>query len=200
MTIAYGHGMAVTPVQLMQGVGAVVDGGVLHPATLLAHAAGEPIPGTQAIKPATSRMMLDIMRLIVTEGTGKKADVPGYEVGGKTGTAEKSGAGGYHHKLNLSSFIATFPVSNPRYLVLAMIDEPHGNKQSMGFATAGFTAAPAVGRIIAEIGPMLDVAPVAMPDADRVAAVAAKNHDRVADGAPAAPVSPVRKVSLAEAE
>ena len=200
MTIAYGHGMAVTPAQMMQGVGAIVDGGILHPATLLAHAAGEPIPGTPIIKPATSQMMLDMMRMIVTEGTGKKADVPGYDVGGKTGTAEKSGPGGYRHKLNLSSFIATFPASNPRYLVLAMIDEPQGNKQSMGFATAGFTAAPAVGRIIAQIGPLLDVAPAALPEDERVAAATPRHHDHVAELAVKAAVSPVRKVSLAEVE
>ncbi|HEY1721865.1 MAG TPA: penicillin-binding protein 2 [Magnetospirillaceae bacterium] len=195
MTIAYGHGMAVSPVQLVQGVSAIVDGGVLHPATLLARTPGEPVPGVQVIKPATSRAMLDIMRMIVTEGTGKKADVPGYEVGGKTGTAEKAGVGGYHHKLNLSSFIATFPVSNPRYVVLAMIDEPHGNKESYGFATAGFTAAPAVGRIVAQIGPMLGVQPIGSPDdgsKQRVAEAAAPKS--------AQSQSPVRKVSLAAVE
>src|SRR5262249_8201051 len=121
MTIAYGHGMAVTPVQMMHGVGAIVDGGVLHPATLLAHAQGEAIPSSKVIKPDTSKVMLDMMRMIVTQGTGEKANVQGYEVGGKTGTAEKNVAGQYHHKALLSSFIATFPVSNPRYLVLAMI-------------------------------------------------------------------------------
>jgi len=198
MTIAYGHGIAVTPVQMMQGVGAIVDGGILHPVTLLAHAAGEPIPGTQVIKPETSRMMLDIMRLIVTEGTGEKANVPGYDVGGKTGTAEKAGAEGYHHHLLLSSFIATFPVSNPRYLVLAMIDQPHGNKDSKGFATAGWTAAPTVGRIISEIGPMLNVAPAA-PDDGRVAAADLRIRDRVA-AAVRTTLSPLRKVSLAEVE
>ncbi len=83
------------------------------------------------------------MRMVVTKGTGDKADVPGYEVGGKTGTAEKNGAGGYHHKSLLSSFVATFPVNDPRYLVLVMVDEPQGNKESYGFATGGWTAAPA---------------------------------------------------------
>ncbi len=192
MTIAYGHGMAVTPAQMMQGVGAIVDGGVMRPATLLARAAGEPVPGTQVIKPATSRAMLDMMRLIVTQGTGEKAEVKGYEVAGKTGTAEKNGVGGYHHKSLLSSFIATFPVSNPRYLVLAMIDEPKGTKASFGFATAGWTAAPAVGRIVAQIGPMLGVEPLASPD---------ESKQRVAEAAAPKPAqSPVRKVSLAAVE
>jgi cell division protein FtsI (penicillin-binding protein 3) len=99
------------------------------------------------------------MRLVVTKGTGEKAEVAGYEVGGKTGTAEKSGAGGYHHKSLLSSFIATFPVSDPRFVVLVMIDEPQGIKESFGFATAGWTAAPAVGRVVAQIGPLLGLSP-----------------------------------------
>jgi len=191
MTIAYGHGMAVTPVQMVQGVGALVNGGTLHPATLLARAPGEPIPGSPAVRPETSRLMRQLMRMVVTEGTGEKADVPGYEVGGKTGTAEKNSGGGYHHKSLLSSFVATFPVSDPRYVVLAMIDEPQGNKQSMGFATAGWTAAPAVGRIVAQVGPLLGVAPSPTPDAS--------DPPRVADGAKQGQSS-VRKVSLAAAE
>jgi cell division protein FtsI (penicillin-binding protein 3) len=202
MTIAYGHGMAVTPVQMVQGVGALVDGGTLHPATLLAHAPGEPIAGAVAVKPETSKAMLEMMRLIVTEGTGEKADVPGYEVAGKTGTAEKNSGGGYHHKSLLSSFIATFPVSDPRYLVLAMIDEPQGNKDSAGFATAGWTAAPAVGRVIAQIGPLLGVAPVGAPDTinDKARVADATNGKaRVADATKAA-ASPVRKVSFAAIE
>jgi cell division protein FtsI (penicillin-binding protein 3) len=202
MTIAYGHGMAVSPVQMVQGVGALVNGGTLHPVTLLARAPGEAIPGTQAIKPETSRMMRDFMRMVVTEGTGEKADVPGYEVGGKTGTAEKNGVGGYHHKSLLSSFIATFPVSDPRYVVLAMIDEPQGNKASAGFATGGWTAAPAVGRIIAQIGPLLGVAPIHAPDEtnDNLRVSSANEHRRVAEAAAKAAPSPVRKVSLAAVE
>ena len=202
MTIAYGHGMAVTPVQMMQGVGAIVDGGIVHPTTLLARTPGEPVPGTQAIKPETSRVMREIMRMIVTKGTGEKADVPGYEVAGKTGTAEKNGAGGYHHKSLLSSFIATFPVSDPRYLVLVMVDEPQGNKQSMGFATAGWVAAPAVGHIVAQIGPMLGVAPSTVPDVtaanQRMADASEKPH--AAETAGKSTLSPVRKVSFAAVE
>ena len=202
MTIAFGHGMAVTPAQMVQGVSALVDGGTLHPVTLLARAPGEPIPGTRVIKPETSRMMLDMMRMIVTEGTGKKADVPGYEVAGKTGTAEKNSAGVYRRKANLSSFIATFPVSDPRYLVLAMVDEPQGNKLSMGFATAGWTAAPAVGRIIAQIGPLLGVAPVNTPDGanDNLRVSTINENRHVAQAAAKNSPSLVRKVSLAEAE
>ncbi|HIJ63854.1 MAG TPA: penicillin-binding protein 2 [Rhodospirillaceae bacterium] len=159
MTVSYGHGMAVSPLHMMAGVASLVNGGVFHPATVLKREDGDPAPGQRVIKEQTSRDMRRLMRMVVTEGTGEKADVPGYEVAGKTGTAEKSASGGYHHKSLLSSFIATFPASNPRYVVLAMIDEPHGNKESFGFATAGWTAAPAVGRIVAEIGPLLGMQP-----------------------------------------
>ena len=163
MTIAYGHGMAVSPLHMVVGVSALVNGGMLHSATLLKHDDGDAMQAQRVIKPATSKIMRDLMRMVVVEGTGKKADVPGYDVGGKTGTAEKNGAGGYHHKTLLSSFIATFPVSDPKYVVLAMIDEPQGNKESYGFATAGWTAAPAVGRVIAQIGPLLGMEPSAVP-------------------------------------
>jgi cell division protein FtsI (penicillin-binding protein 3) len=164
MTIAYGHGMAVSPLHMMTGVSALVNGGQFHPATLLLHGNDDTIAGQRVIKPETSRVMRDLMRMVVVEGTGKKADVPGYEVGGKTGTAEKNGAGGYHHKSLLSSFIAAFPISNPRYVVLAMIDEPQGTKESYGFATAGWTAAPVVGRVIAQIGPLLGITPLPTPE------------------------------------
>jgi cell division protein FtsI (penicillin-binding protein 3) len=164
MTIAYGHGMAVSPLHMMTGVSALVNGGLFHPATLLKHNETDQIPFQRVIKTGTSKIMRDLMRMVVVEGTGKKADVPGYEVGGKTGTAEKNSAGGYHHKTLLSSFVSTFPVSDPKYVVLVMIDEPQGNKESFGFATAGWTAAPAVGRVIAQIGPLLGLPPSATPE------------------------------------
>ncbi len=119
--------------------------------------------GTQVIKPETSAQMRELLRYIVTNGTGKKADVVGYEVGGKTGSAEKPGKHGYvEHKL-LTSFCAVFPISKPRYLVFVMMDEPHGNKSTFGFALAGYTAAPAAGRVIARIAPMLGVPAVPPP-------------------------------------
>lgn len=160
MTISYGHGLAVTPLQMVTGVAALVNGGIYRPATLVLRDSVGDLPGQRVLKPETSRAMRQLMRMVVTEGTGGKADVVGYNVGGKTGTAEKLGAGGsYRRKSLLSSFIATFPADEPRYVVLAMIDEPQGTKETFGYATGGWTAAPAVGRTIAQIGPMLGVAP-----------------------------------------
>jgi cell division protein FtsI (penicillin-binding protein 3) len=98
-----------------------------------------------------------LMRLNVEQGTGKKARAPGYLVGGKTGTAEKVGTGGYRQRALLSSFVGAFPMKQPRYVVLAVLDEPQGRPETFGYATGGWTAAPVVGRVIARAGPLLGV-------------------------------------------
>ena len=160
MTVAYGHGIAVTPMQAVTGVAAMVNGGILRPATLLKQPEGEEIPGTRVIRQDTSEVMRRLMRLVVTEGTAKQSEAPGYLLGGKTGTAEKVAAHGYAKKALLSSFYGAFPMNDPRYVVVVMVDEPKGNKKSYGFATAGWVAAPAVSRIVQQIGPLLGVRPV----------------------------------------
>jgi cell division protein FtsI (penicillin-binding protein 3) len=159
MTIAFGHGMAVTPLHLANGLATVVNGGILRQPTLLKRP--EPaIPGERVISEKTSEQMRRLLNLVVERGTGKKAAAPGYVVGGKTGTAEKVGNGGYRRKALLSSFVGAFPMHAPRYVVLVSVDEPKGNKKSYGFATAGWVAAPAVSRIVQRIGPVLGVTPV----------------------------------------
>lgn len=159
MTIAFGHGLAVSPMHLVGGVAAVVNGGIRRPVTLLA--SDIPSPGQRVISQKTSENMRRLMRLVVEEGTGRKADSPGYVVGGKTGTAEKAGGrGGYKHKSLMSSFVAAFPMQDPQYVVLIMVDEPKGTKETFGYATGGWVAAPAVSRIIARSAPLLGVAPV----------------------------------------
>jgi cell division protein FtsI (penicillin-binding protein 3) len=160
MTIAFGHGMAVTPLHVVTGVSAMVNGGILHQATLLKHPDGYLPSGQQVISPRTSDDMRRLMRLVVEQGTGKMAAAPGYLVGGKTGTAEKISGKGYAHKTLLTSFVGAFPINDPKYLVLIMVDEPHGTKKSFGFATAGWTAAPTVSRIITRAAPLLGVKPV----------------------------------------
>jgi cell division protein FtsI (penicillin-binding protein 3) len=105
--------------------------------------------------------MRKLLRLVVTDGTAKQGgDVPGYLVGGKTGTAEKVLGHGYAKKALLSSFIGAFPMNDPQYMVFVTIDEPHGNKKSFGFATAGWTAVPAVARIIARMAPLFGIKPI----------------------------------------
>lgn len=157
MTIAFGHGIAVTPVHLATATAAIVNGGVLRRATLLHdHIETE---GTRVIRPETSDVIRRLMRLVVQDGTAKKADVVGYQVGGKTGTAEKAAGGGYDRKKLRTSFISAFPMNDPRYVVLVVLDEPQGLKETFNFATAGWNAAPTTGRVIEAIAPLLGVFP-----------------------------------------
>lgn len=164
MTVSYGHGIAVTPLHLVSGIASIVNGGRLIPATLLRQ--GEAVNMVEnkrnfkrVISADTSRKMRQLMRLAVEYGTGGNARVEGYLVGGKTGTAEKASAGGYDKKALLSSFVGVFPMDNPRYVIFAMLDEPQGIKETLGFASAGWTAAPVVGNVIERIGPLLGVRP-----------------------------------------
>ncbi|MGB0749440.1 MAG: peptidoglycan D,D-transpeptidase FtsI family protein [Magnetospiraceae bacterium] len=158
MTISYGHGIAVSPLQTITGVSALVNGGILRPPTLLRRDPDD-IGGERVLSKETSRWMRGLMRLVVTHGTGRNADVPGYLVGGKTGTAEKVGYGGYKRKALISSFVAAFPTDAPRYAILVSVDEPKGNERSHGYATAGWVAAPAVKQIVARIGALTGIAP-----------------------------------------
>ncbi len=158
ITISYGHGIAMTPLHVAPAVAAMVNGGVLYRPTLVKQVGGRP-EGKQVIKPSTSDMMRKLMYLVVQYGSGKKAQVPGYYVGGKTGTSEKVSHGRYNKHANLASFIGTFPVHNPRYVVLIMVDEAKANKLNFGFTTGGMIAAPVAGEIIKRIAPILNVMP-----------------------------------------
>jgi cell division protein FtsI (penicillin-binding protein 3) len=159
MTIAFGHGISVSPLHLVVGTAAVVNGGILVQPTVLRREVGEPVPAERVLSLKTSESMRKLFRLVVEQGTGREAAVPGYMVGGKTGTAEKAGKGGYRVKALISSFIAAFPINDPRFVVLVMLDEPQGTKDTHGFATAGWTAAPTAGRIIGRVGPLLGMMP-----------------------------------------
>ncbi|MFB3054924.1 MAG: peptidoglycan D,D-transpeptidase FtsI family protein, partial [Alphaproteobacteria bacterium] len=160
MTIAYGHGIAVSPAQFVESVATVANGGIRYPATVLKPLKDEPAKGRRVLKRRTSLEIRKLMRLVVTGGTGRQGHAPGYLVGGKTGTAEKTGGRGYRSKALVSSFVGVFPITAPRYVVLVLIDEPRGNKRTYGYATGGWVAAPAVSRIISRAAPLLGVAPV----------------------------------------
>jgi cell division protein FtsI (penicillin-binding protein 3) len=165
ITIAYGHGIAVTPLQLASAVAALVNGGVYRPATLLKQRRGLPPEGKRVLKAETSRQMRELMRLVVRSGTGRKADAVGYIVGGKTGTAEKVAGGGYRNKAIISSFVGAFPINAPRYVVLALLDEPKGNASTSFYATGGWVAAPVVKRVVRRMAPLLGLAPATGEDA-----------------------------------
>jgi cell division protein FtsI (penicillin-binding protein 3) len=160
MTIAFGHGLSVSPLQLVSGASAMVNGGVLYAPTVIKRRAGQVPAGKRVISARTSERMRRLLRLVVTHGTGRKAAAPGYLVGGKTGTAEKVRGRGYKSKALLSSFVAAFPMHAPRYVVFAMLDEPTGTARTQGYATGGWVAAPVVSAIIRRIGPLLEVPPV----------------------------------------
>ncbi|MDP6351697.1 MAG: penicillin-binding protein 2 [Alphaproteobacteria bacterium] len=163
-TIGFGHGIAVSPIQLAAGIAALVNGGIRHAPSLLWRDADAVLAGVPAISPRTSCTMRQLMHLVVAHGTGRKAATAGYPVGGKTGTAEKIGENGYDRRRLVSSFVGVFPINRPRYLVLVLLDEPKGNDQTHGYATGGWTAAPVVGRVIARIGPLSGIAPVELPE------------------------------------
>ncbi len=159
MTISYGHGLAVSPLQLTSAVAAMVNGGVLKPATLLKRPDGTPLQARRVIGQDTSLKMRQLMRLVVTEGTGRKANAEGYPVGGKTGTADKLRGRSYARNARIASFVGAFPMNDPRYVIFAMVDEPKGNKSTYGFATGGWVAAPVVRRVVERMGPMVGIEP-----------------------------------------
>ncbi|MFA5040852.1 MAG: penicillin-binding protein 2 [Bdellovibrionales bacterium] len=160
-TAAFGHGIAVNAVQLASAVATIVnDGHPVHPTLLKRDDSYEPDVDT-VISPRTSAQIRGLMRLVVTHGTAKKADVDGYLVGGKTGTADKLDAKRqYVSNKRRSSFVGLFPINAPKYIVFAMLDDPKGNAKTKGFATAGWVVAPTVSNIITQIAPLLGIAPL----------------------------------------
>lgn len=176
-SMAFGHSISVTPLMVAAGMSAILNGGVYRPLTFVRLPAGQaPAPGRRVIKASTSRTMLNLMRLNATIGTGRKADVPGYRVGGKTGTATKLVHGRYSGgNLNLASFAAIFPTDGPldedRYYVLIMMDEPHATPETGGFTTGGEVSAPIAGKVIARIAPLLGVKRIAAAAPDPKAPV-----------------------------
>ncbi|MFD0916275.1 peptidoglycan D,D-transpeptidase FtsI family protein [Pseudahrensia aquimaris] len=159
VTISFGHGMSTTPLQTAVAAAAMVNGGKLIPPTLMRRSVQDANKiAKQVIKPKTSDEMRYLMRLNVLDGSGRRAEVPGFLVGGKTGTADKVVNGRYSRNSRFNAFLSTFPVTNPRYVVLVIIDEPKPEKGQV-YATAGMNAAPTVGKIIARAAPLLGVKP-----------------------------------------
>jgi cell division protein FtsI (penicillin-binding protein 3) len=169
ITIAFGHGLSVAPLQAVMGVAALMNGGILIPPTFLKRTEAEAQAlGKRVIKPETSVMMRYLMRLNVEKGTASKADVPGYYIGGKTGTADKVVFGRYSNTKVLTDFMAVMPADNPRYLLLIMLDEPHPTPESHGFKTSGWNAVPTGGAVVARIAPLLGIPPrLDLPPADQ---------------------------------
>ncbi len=166
MTVGFGHGIAVTPLHLATAYAAVVNGGIWRPATMLRVEPGQAVAGKRIFSQKTSDTMRALLRMVVTAGTGRKANAEGYRVGGKTGTAEKQLGGHYEKHVNVSTFAAAFPMDAPRYVVIALLDAPHGTAETGGFSTAGQVSAPIVDKLVTRIGPMLGVQPDMTKDLD----------------------------------
>jgi cell division protein FtsI (penicillin-binding protein 3) len=160
VTIAFGHGLSVAPLQAVAAIGALMNGGRLIPPTFLKRSEKDAIKlSTQVVKPETSDKMRYLMRLNVEKGSATRADVNGYYVGGKTGTSEKVVGGRYSKTKVLTSFTAVFPADQPRYLLLVMLDEPQVTPETHGFTTSGWNAVPVGGAIISRIAPLLGIEP-----------------------------------------
>jgi cell division protein FtsI (penicillin-binding protein 3) len=168
LTSGFGHGIAISPLHLASAYAALVNGGTWRPATLLHRPDNAaPPPGRRVYSEETSRRLRQYLRMIVTDGTGRRGDAPGFRVGGKTGTAEKvTAGGGYSARVNVSTFAAAFPMDEPRYVVVVMMDAPHATEANSFVTTAAYTAAPIVGRLIARAGPLLGVIPDSSRDID----------------------------------
>jgi cell division protein FtsI (penicillin-binding protein 3) len=160
ITIAFGHGLAVAPLQAVMAVGALMNGGRMIPPTFLKRSEEDAKKlAVQVIKPETSVMMRYLMRLNAEKGSAKKADIPGYYVGGKTGTAEKVVGGRYSKTKVFTTFMAVMPSDQPKYLLTIIMDEPQGTPETHGFATAAWNSGAAAGAIIPRIAPLLGLEP-----------------------------------------
>ena len=166
MTVSYGHGIAVTPLHLASAYAAMINGGIWRPATLHKLKPDQVPAGRRVFKASTSARMRQLLRMIVVDGTGRRANAVGFRVGGKTGSAEKPGVGGYRRSSLVSTFAAAFPMDRPRFVVIAMLDEPQGTEATSFQRTAGFNAAPIVGRVVPRIGPLVGVMPDDTRDVD----------------------------------
>ena len=162
-TISYGHGISVTPMHLAAAVATASGSGLWTAPTLLRRQPDDQPLRERVFSEDTTRSVRSMMRLVVKhpDGTGNYAEARGYMVGGKTGTTEKiRPEGGYYKNRNIASFAATFPVHDPRYVLVVMVDEPKGQKHSYGYATGGWVAAPAARHIIENAAPLLGIHPV----------------------------------------
>jgi cell division protein FtsI (penicillin-binding protein 3) len=163
MTVSYGHGIAVTPLHLATAYAALVNGGMWRPATVRKLRPQDVPQGRRVFSAATSARMRQLLRMIVSAGTGRSADAKGFRVGGKTGSAEKPQEGRYNKTSLVTTFASAFPMDNPRYVVVAIMDEATGQ---FGLRTAAWTAAPVVKRVIERTGPMLGIMPDERRDVD----------------------------------
>jgi cell division protein FtsI (penicillin-binding protein 3) len=185
LTVGFGHGIAVTPLHLATGYATLFNGGIYHPATLLKVGKDHPVPaGRRVFTEDTSYKMRSLIRLVVTDGTGKKADALGYRVGGKTGTASKLINGRYSTGKSgavVTSFAGVFPADEPRFVMIMMLDDPKGAAETFGFRTAAWNIGPAFSKAVSRIAPMLGVRPDMKREPDMSLVAPFVRHDKPED-------------------
>jgi cell division protein FtsI (penicillin-binding protein 3) len=159
MTISYGHGLSTSPLHLAAGYASLLNGGTLVRPTLLRQE--NPVPGPRVISEAVSAQSRSMLRQVVTSGTASFAEVEGYEVGGKTGTADKPRAagGGYYEDKVIATFASVFPASDPKFILVVTLDEPSENTGVEPRRTAGWTAVPVAAEMIRRVAPLLGLRP-----------------------------------------
>jgi len=165
MTVSYGHGVSSSPLHLAAAYATLVNGGTRIRPTLLRQ--DTPQTGERIISEETSREMRGLLRAVVTEGTASFAEVEGYAVGGKTGTADlPRPTGGYYEDRNIATFASVFPMTDPRYVLITTLQEPVENSGPEDRRTAGWTAVPVGAEIIRRTAPLLGLRPeIEPPDA-----------------------------------
>ncbi|MDR1475667.1 MAG: penicillin-binding protein 2 [Holosporales bacterium] len=159
ITVSYGYGIALTPMHMVMGVASILNKGRILSPTLLRGKNIDVQGIKRIISEATYKKMVHLLRLVVQEGTSRKAEVSGYHVVGKTGTSEKLHGKTYSKNSNMCFFIGAFPTDQPKYLIFIMLDEPKANRNTFGFAAAGWNAAPVASRVIKRIGSILNIVP-----------------------------------------
>ena len=163
MTVSYGHGISTSPLHLAAGYAMIANGGTKVTPTLLRQ--GMPQYGERIISEQTAAAARQMLRHVVTEGTASFGEVSGYEVAGKTGTADKpkETGGGYHKDKVIATFASMFPVSDPKYVLIVTLDEPVNTMGTEARRTAGWTAVPVAAELIRRVAPLLGLKPQIEP-------------------------------------
>lgn len=187
MTIGFGHGVSLTPLHVLNTTATLANGGILRTPTIIAQPYGTAREGTRAITERTSAQIRRLMRVAVTEGSARGANAPGYFVGGKTGTALKPNRNGrgYSTDRRISAFVGVFPMNAPRYAIYFMVDEPRPRADTGPFATAGVVAAPAAGRLVERVAPILGL----VPEMDQLEEIERALHLPLQPGRPRGPAA-----------
>ena len=160
MTVAFGHGMAVTPLQASMAIASLVNGGrLIQPTFIKGSSVEERILANDVVTARTGETLRFLMRLNAEVGSARGANVAGFYIGGKTGTAEKVVGGRYSKEKVMTSFMSITPIDNPKYLFLTILDEPKPLPETYGFRTSGWNAVPVTGSIMARVLPVLGVSP-----------------------------------------